>query len=167
MYKPDFKKRLQAVLSLDSHPGHIAAGFAVGVFISITPLLGVHTFLAIAVAIVFKLNKLAAITGSLINTPLTILPLLLMNYRLGEIVLGQHPRAVSFETFDWHQLQEYAEALLIGCSITGLAAALLSYTLVYHLVVRFQQSDQGLAELGRESVITGEALDQEPRENQP
>lgn len=167
MFKTDLKKRMQAILSLDSHPGHIAAGFAVGVFISITPFVGAHTFIAILTAIIFKLNKLTTITGSLINTPLTILPLLMINYRLGEFLLGQRPRDVSFLVFDWHHLKEYAAALFIGTSITGLAAALVSYVLIYRLVLRFQQKDQGLAALSRAAVITGEAIELEDQEKQP
>jgi len=37
MTKAELKERFTAILALDSHPGHIAAGFAVGVFISSTP----------------------------------------------------------------------------------------------------------------------------------
>ncbi len=166
MIKTDFKHRMKSILSLDSHPGHIATGFAVGVFISISPFVGIHTFIAILSAIVFKLNKLTTITGSLVNTPLTILPLLMLNYRLGEFILGQPPREISFKVIDWHHLKEYAAALFIGTSITGLAAALCSYFFIYRLVLRFQQKDPGLAELGRESIITGESLDQDRQEQQ-
>lgn len=164
MIKVNFKQRIKAVLSLDSHPGHIAAGFAVGVFISITPFFGFHTFLAIMFAIIFKLNKLTTITGSMVNTPLTVVPFLMVNYRLGEFILGQHPRAVSFQTLDWYHLKEHAQALLIGCSITGLVTALVSYFIIYRLVLRFQQNDLGLSELSRASVVTGESIEHEEQE---
>lgn len=167
MFKTDFKQRMLSVLELDSDPRHVATGFAVGVFISITPFIGIQTFIAIISSFVFKLNKLTTITGSLINTPLTILPLLMINYRLGEFLLGQRPRDVSFLVFDWHHLKEYAAALFIGTSITGLAAALVSYVLIYRLVLRFQQKDQGLAALSRAAVITGEAIELEDQEKQP
>lgn len=166
MIKTDFKHSMKSILSLDSNPGHIAVGFAVGVFISITPLFGIHTFLAILFAIIFRLNKLTTITGSLVNTPLTVLPILMASYHLGEYLLGRPPRDVSFKALDWHHLQDYAAALFIGTSIIGLVAALVSYFLVYRLVIRFQQNDPGLAELSRESVITGESLDQDRQEKQ-
>lgn len=164
MFKTDFKKRLQTILCLENNPGHIAAGFAVGVFIGITPLFGFHTFLAIASAIIFRLNKLTTITGSLINTPLTVLPVLMASYQLGEFILGRQPRDVSFKILDWHHLKDYAAALFIGTSLTGLAAALVSYFLIYRLVVRFQQRDQGLAELSRASIATGESFEVEDQE---
>jgi len=164
MITTDFKHRMKSILSLDSNPGHIAAGFAVGVFISISPLFGMHTLLAIVSAFVFRLNKLTTITGSLVNTPLTVLPILMASYHLGEFLLGHEPRNVSFKVLDWHHLQDYATALFIGTSIIGLTAALLSYFVVYRLVIRFQQNDPGLAELSRESVMTGESLDQYKQE---
>jgi uncharacterized protein len=167
MKKINLKQRIKEILSLDSHPGHIAAGFAVGVFIGITPFFGFHTFLAIAAAILFRLNKLTTITGSLINTPLTVLPILMANYRLGEFILGQPYRDVSFKVLDRVHLQEYASALLVGSSLIGLAAALISYFFIYRLAVRFQDKDPGLAALGRVTLITGESLDQNQQEQQP
>lgn len=62
--KEKWKKKIKAILSLDSHPGHISAGFAVGVFISFTPFFGLHTPMAIAAAFIFRLNKLTCITGA-------------------------------------------------------------------------------------------------------
>jgi uncharacterized protein (TIGR03546 family) len=164
MTKEDLKQRITTILSLDSHPGHIAAGFAVGVFISITPLFGIHTPLAIAAAFLFRLNKLTTITGAWINTPLTVLPVLMASYRLGELLLGQEPKAVSFETLDWHHLKEYATALFIGSSVIGLISALFAYMACYWLVVRFRRKDPGLAELTQESIIAGEDLEMENRE---
>jgi uncharacterized protein len=159
MTKEQLKQRMKSILALDSHPANIAAGFAVGVFISITPLFGIHTPLAIAAAFLFRLNKLTTITGSWVNNPFTVLPVLMSSYRLGEFLLGQKPQAVSFETLDWHHLEEYATALFIGSSIIGLITALISYALCYWLVVRFRRKDPGLSELTDESILTGEDLE--------
>jgi len=156
----EFKQQLVCILSLDSHPAHIAAGFAVGVFISFTPFFGIHTALAIALAFIFRLNKLTTITGSWVNTPLTVLPILMASYRLGEYVLGREPQVASFDSLAWHHLKEYATALLIGSSLIGLLAAVAGYFLCYWLVVSFRRKDPGLAELTRESVLTGHDLEQ-------
>jgi hypothetical protein len=160
MTKHELKQRLIAILSLDSHPANIAAGFAVGVFIGITPLFGMHSALAIAVAFLFRLNKLTTITGSWVNTPLTVLPILMASYHLGEYLLGREPQMVSFDSLAWHHLKEYATALFIGSSLIGLVAALISYFLCYWLVLRFRRKDPGLAELTRESIEAGEDLEQ-------
>ena len=160
MNKHELKQRLTAILALDSHPAHIAAGFAVGVFISITPLFGFHTALAVAIAFIFRLNKLTTITGSWVNTPLTVLPILTASYTLGEFVLGHEPQMVSFASLDWHHLEEYATALFIGSALIGLVAGLVAYVTCYWLVVRFRRKDPGLAELTRQSELTGQDLEQ-------
>ena len=41
--------------------------------------------MAIAAAFIFRLNKLTCITGSWINTPLTVVPVLGLSYKLGRI----------------------------------------------------------------------------------
>jgi len=167
MTREQLKQRMTAILALDSHPGHIAAGFAVGVFISITPLFGLHTPLAIALAFIFRLNKLTTITGAWVNTPLTVLPVLMISYRLGAFVLGQQTGAVSFHTLEWHHLKDYAAPLFIGSSLIGLIAALFSYALCYWLVIRFRRKDPGLAELTRESIEAGEDLEQDQEQRKP
>ncbi|MBP1752854.1 MAG: hypothetical protein H6Q57_1690, partial [Geobacteraceae bacterium] len=70
--KEKWKKRIRHILTMDSHPGHISLGFAVGVFISFTPFFGFHSLMAIVAAFVFRLNKLTCVTGSWVNTPLTV-----------------------------------------------------------------------------------------------
>lgn len=160
MTKAQLKQRMLAILALDSHPSNIAAGFAVGVFIGCTPLFGIHTALAVTAALVFRLNKLTTITGSWVNTPLTVLPILTASYSLGEFLLGRKPQPVSFHSLDWHHLKEYAAALFIGSALIGLVAALISYALCYWLVIRFRRKDPGLSELTNESLLTGVDLEQ-------
>lgn len=154
-----WKKRFKAILSLDSHPGHIAAGFAVGVFISFTPFFTFHTVMAIAAAFIFRLNKLTCVTGSWVNTPLTVLPVLGLSYKLGRFLRGLPPGELHVRGLEWQQLQKYATSLLLGSSILGFVAAVASYFICYYLVVRFRKKDQALAELTREMEMTGEELE--------
>lgn len=160
MTKHELKQRLTAILSLDSHPAHIAAGFAVGVFISITPFFGIHTPLAIAAAFLFRLNKLTTITGAWVNTPFTVVPMLVASCSLGEFMLGAEPRPFSVASLDWSAIKPYATAILLGSSVIGLLTAVAGYFLCYWLVVRFRRRDPGLAELTRESELTGQDLEQ-------
>ncbi len=160
MDKLTFKQRLRAILALDSHPAHIAAGFAVGTFISFTPFFGLHTGLAIAAAFLFRLNKLTTLTGSWVNTPLTVGPVLVASFKLGRFLRGLPPKAITFRTLEWQELKIYAKSLLLGCSILGLIAAVVAYFVCYWLVVRFRRADPALAELTDASELTGEDLEQ-------
>src|SRR2546427_3036972 len=61
--------RLRAVLHLDDAPSRIALALAVGVFISCTPFYGLQTLLSLGIATLFRLNKVATITGTWLNLP--------------------------------------------------------------------------------------------------
>jgi len=162
--KKKLKQRLTTILSIDSHPAHIAAGFAVGVFISfIPPVPGLHTTLALAVAFIFRLNKITCVTGSMVNTYLTTIPTLIASYKLGAYVLGL-PTEWSIETLSWESFKTVlirdAKPLMLGCSIIGFIAATIAYFVIYRLVVSFRNRDAAMGELTREMEITGEDLEQ-------
>lgn len=154
-----WKKRFKEILSLDSHPGHISAGFAVGVFISITPFFGFHIPMAIAAAFIFRLNKLTCLTGAWVNTPLTFFPVLGLSYKLGRALRGLPPQELNPGGMEWQHLKGHASSLLLGSSIIGFAAAIAAYFLCYWLVVRFRRKDETLAELTQEMEETGEELE--------
>ena len=158
--KKRWKKLIYRVLSLDSHPGHIAAGFAVGVFISFTPFFGLHTPLAIAAAFVFRLNKLACVTGAWINTPITIVPILGLSYKLGRFMRGRPVNELPMTGgLEWHNLERYAKSLILGSSVLGFCAAVIAYFVCYYLVVRFRARDAAQAELDKEMEEVGEELE--------
>ncbi|MBF0533156.1 MAG: DUF2062 domain-containing protein, partial [Candidatus Omnitrophica bacterium] len=57
---PELKTKLAAILKSNTLPEEIALGVAIGVFISILPLYGLHTLLVVIAALLIrKSNKLA------------------------------------------------------------------------------------------------------------
>jgi len=161
--KEKWKKRLRVILSLDSHPGHISAGFAVGVFISFTPFFGLHTPMAIVAAFLLRVNKVTCITGAWVNNPLTVFPVLVASYELGEAILGRPPQHLVLKDlnldFAIELLNSHGMPLLIGTSLIGFMAALVSYALLYYLIVRFRRKDDMLNEQTEEMEVTGEELE--------
>jgi len=155
-----WKSRFKKILSLDSHPRHIAVGFAVGVFISFTPFFGLHTPMAIAAAFVFRLNKLTCLTGAWVNTPLTVIPALGLSYKIGRVLRGLPPNEITFRSLEWANLKKYAASLILGSSILGFVMALAGYFFCYWLIVRFRKRDETLEELTREMEETGEEIEE-------
>jgi hypothetical protein len=147
------------MISLDAHPGHISAGFAVGVFISFTPFFGLHTPLAIALAFILRLNKVACIIGAWVNTPFTMVPMLVISYNLGGFLRGKPANELTFTNLDWQSLQPYTKSILLGSSIIGFFAAVVSYFICYWLITVFRRKDAALAEITREMEEVGEELD--------
>ena len=158
------KQKFKEVLSLDSHPGHIAAGFAVGTFISFTPPVpGVHTVLALALAFLFRLNKLTCLAGTWINSPLTVVPSMFLSYKLGVLILHERPGKFRIHDLDWASLKgvllQHSKPLLLGCSIIGFFASIAAYFICYWLVVFFRRKDETLVQLTREMEEVGEELE--------
>lgn len=157
--KEKWKKTIKTILSLDSHPGHISLGFSVGVFISFTPFIGFHSIMAIVIAFVFRLNKLTCVTATWVNTPLTVIPMLGLSYKLGSFLLGDPPVELHVKSMEWQYLKPHAASLMIGSSIIGFLAAVLSYVVVYYVIVRYRQKDEALGEMTKEMEATGEELE--------
>jgi uncharacterized protein (DUF2062 family) len=159
------KHQFKTIMSLDSHPGHISTGFAVGVFISFTPPIpGLHTALALVIAFVFRLNKVTCLTGTWVNSPITVVPSMILSYKLGKWILGGHGISeLNIRNLDWATLKgvmlHHSKPLLLGCSIIGFAAAVAAYFVCYWLVVFFRRKDAALAEMTREMEVVGEELE--------
>lgn len=82
------KDRLVHALGHQS-PHVLAASWACGVAISLSPLLGLHTLLALAFAFAFRLNKVDVLLGTLLINPWTLPPYSLVAVSLGRLVTGK------------------------------------------------------------------------------
>jgi hypothetical protein len=63
------RKWLESLLHIHDSPRRTALAVAVGVFIGFSPFLGLHTIIAIAVAFLFNLNRVAVLVGAYANLP--------------------------------------------------------------------------------------------------
>jgi uncharacterized protein len=75
LYARRWKQRLRItarrLMNMRASPHEIALGCAVGVFVSVTPLLGIQTFLAIAIASLIRASIPAAVIGTFFGNPLS------------------------------------------------------------------------------------------------
>jgi uncharacterized protein len=157
--KKKWKKRIKTILTLDSHPGHISAALAVGIFISFTPFFGCHMIMAIAAAFIFRLNKLACITGTWVNNPLTVVPATALSYKLGRVMLGLPPAKITISGLDWNFVIKHATSLILGSSVIGFITAVISYFVCYYLIVSFRQKDETMKDITNEMEEVGEEID--------
>jgi uncharacterized protein (DUF2062 family) len=93
------REEMRAVLHLDEEPSRLATAMAVGVFIGITPVYGLHTFLALLAAWLFRLNKAVTITGAWLN-----LPWFAPFVYTACLALGQAVLSGDFSRFSWAHL---------------------------------------------------------------
>lgn len=77
------------VKRLPDTPHKISLGFACGVFVSFSPLFGLHFLYAAICAFILRGNVLAALLGTFFGNPLTFPFIATVSYRLGRALLGQ------------------------------------------------------------------------------
>ena len=112
--------RLRGVLRLDDAPWRIALSLAVGVFISCTPTFGFQTLLALALATVARLNRVATVTGVWINLPWVTPFVYAGALKLGGTLLPDRSGTAGF----WLML-------LVGTTVIGVVAAGVTYCVSY------------------------------------
>lgn len=123
------KRRIEfrKIFHLDDEPYKIAAGFAVGVFISFSPFYGAHMLLALGLAFLFRLNKAAAAAGAFVVLP-WFAPLVLgFSYLLGRFLMGQGFSFPSDPCFQREYILRNFWPLWLGCSLVGALAAAFAY----------------------------------------
>jgi len=69
-------------------PHAMAGGFSLGVFIALTPTVGVQLLIAVFLATVLKVSRPASLVGVMITNPVTVPPIFTFNYWLGSLFLG-------------------------------------------------------------------------------
>ncbi len=135
-----FKQRFRQVLTIKESPQKIAVSFAIGVFLGMSPFLGIHTLLGIIFAWLFSLNRVATLIGVYVTNPWTIIPI----YTFGTWVGAQFMKIDSIiPEINWNDItclgliDEFRQLILpffIGTIFIGIISAVISYFIVYKTV---------------------------------
>lgn len=66
------RSRFDRVVGVHEQPERLAAAWALGLTIGFSPLIGLHTVLALLLALIFRLNKVDVFLGTLVINPWTL-----------------------------------------------------------------------------------------------
>jgi uncharacterized protein (DUF2062 family) len=83
-----FKDKFKSIFKVKEPTHRIALAFALGVFVGISPFLGLHYVGAFFLAWLFRLNRLVALVGVSVNNPWTIVPISTSSVWIGAKVMG-------------------------------------------------------------------------------
>jgi uncharacterized protein (DUF2062 family) len=154
------RARLVEVLHVeDESPRRLAAAMAVGVFIGITPVYGLHTLLALLVAWAVRLNPAVTVTGAWLNLPWFAPFVYGFCLALGEAFLTWDFRRFSFQSLAdlaagagsylrsspsehagtflqllWDMLFAASLPLFVGTTVVGLVLGLVAYAITLEAV---------------------------------
>lgn len=139
-----FKAAFTRLLNLDDPPERTALAFAIGTAIAFSPLLGLHTILAVLIAVVWRLNKVAIFSGSYLNNPWTVAPIVALSWAIGRMIIGSPPidlpeitaGAMTTAAF-WQSIAGAWRLLLpfaVGATILSITISLISYPVMLHFL---------------------------------
>jgi uncharacterized protein (DUF2062 family) len=145
------RRWMEALLHIADSPRRTAAAYAVGVLIGFSPLIGLHTVLAIAVAFLCRLNRIAVLLGAYTNLPWIMAPWYAATTALGARVLGtklppefdarlgQLFELSLFQAQFWHEtgtlLRPLVWPYMLGSTIGALLLAGIAYELALGFVI--------------------------------
>ncbi len=136
------RDRLREVISTNDSPKKIALSFSLGVFIGLSPFLGMHTILGISAVWLFRTNKYVTIAGVYVTNPWTIVPIYTFSTWLGTKLLGVDNIIPQLK---WHAiscLNLFNEVrfllwpFIFGSMLVALVSSFVVYVVVYHAVVK-------------------------------
>jgi uncharacterized protein (DUF2062 family) len=133
-------------LKIRGQPREIALGFALGLFVGMTPFIGLHTVMAIPLAALLKWNKISAAVAVWFTNAATAPFIYSITYVVGARIAGIK------QVFSWKDVEslsavyrlilhtpEMIWAMVIGGVILGLPLAVAGYYLAFYVVGRYQE----------------------------
>lgn len=120
----------------------IARGIGVGMLAGVLPMFG-QSFVAIALAWVFRGSRIIAAAMTFVSNPLTTFPIFFFDYWLGCAVLGKEMLPISEGDFtSWERFSalglEFLVAIFFGGALFGGVAGVMSYLAARPIVNRMQ-----------------------------
>lgn len=155
------------VKRLPDTPHRIALGFALGTFVSFTPLFGLHIMLGAGLAWLLRANIVASLIGTLVGNPLTTPFIAALSLALGRRILGHGVTGRDFGriaeafsqaavgiwetvlslfgigTSQWSKLHLFFYDMVwpyfVGGLLPGILASVIGYYLVRPIVAAYQE----------------------------
>lgn len=134
--KENIRQVITRFKQLQGNPHNIATGMGIGIFVCATPTFPFQTFLAIALAFIFRGSKAAAIIGSWLAAPA--IPFFYIgSYKLGTFILGYSSISIAMDSLSVSKLINMgwtvASAMITGGIIIGLFPGIAGYLITYNV----------------------------------
>lgn len=149
-----YRRAADWLLRHQGTPYNLAMGFAVGLFVALTPTVGIQMILGASIAHLLRANRALPVALAWISNPLTMGPLYYFNYRVGLLFLpGDEQAGKAFvdsisgvsltRPSEWwdaivlmgRELWGVAGVLWAGSLVVAGIAALIAYPIVHRIVV--------------------------------
>lgn len=146
---------LRSLLLLDDTEHAIALGTAIGIFVGMTPTVGLQMITVMILSActrrLFRFNVMAALMSVYVSNPITIVPMYYGLYKVGTLFVGgevsreQFAATLEFNGFSewWDTVVELCldlgEPLLVGTAVVAIPCGLLTYPMMRWLLAWFRK----------------------------
>lgn len=157
-----FRDKFRGIFLTKDTPHRIAIAFALGVFMGISPLLGLHYIGGFFFAWIFRLNKLVTFIGVSVSNPWTIVPISSFCVWVGKKLIGIKQvlpevdwksvtltniisRFTDIDNFIHlsNRLTPFLVSFFVGSFVVCTFAAIASYFIIRTLVIRYRKTQDG------------------------
>jgi len=151
-------------------------GFALGLFVGMTPFMGAHTLIAVPMAALLKWNKISAAVAVWITNAVTAPIIYGITYMVGAQLVGATQRFGFSDANGWAKLYklvlntpEIFWAMTVGGILLGIPLAVIGYYFAYTVVSRYQRKRKRRQEKSRKKKLQKKALKkrQPPKQARP
>jgi uncharacterized protein len=144
------RDRLRHVLGADEPPARVAAAWALGIGIGLSPLLGLHTVLGLVLAMILRLNTIDVLLGTMISNPWVLTAYFPASVALGTWLLGIRVPRIElpelhqlFSVAAWTEQRAWLEPLMLawgaGATLIAAIGAVATYLGVRAAVMRHRR----------------------------
>jgi len=152
------KQAAAKLLTLGSTPNRVAAGFSLGLGLSLVPIPVLGMLAALALAPILRVNPISTYVGTAVVNPITGTAIYFFELWVGMAVLGR-------ETPAWNNLRELDAAgwwvlfvdlvgpFAVGAVIVAATSSFLGFLLVRTIVARYQRRVLSVAEPGGDPLV--------------
>jgi len=161
---------LRHILMLDDTPHSIALGTTIGIFIGMTPTVGIQMILVIVFAVsvrrLFMFNRVAALITVYISNPLTVVPIYYFDYYIGSFFvkgdatwqafvdnLGADSSLGLWDKLVW-LFAEVGTPLIVGSLIAATTLSIVTYPLMRIVLRGFRRQHIEPVEIEHERAAT-------------
>ncbi|MFN7984244.1 MAG: DUF2062 domain-containing protein [Vicinamibacterales bacterium] len=143
------RRWLEALLHVHDTPERTAAAYALGVFLGFSPFLGLHTLVAVILAFVLNLNRVAVLMGVYSNLPWIIAGYYAFTTMMGAAILRVTPppglsdslrdlfhQSITTSLF-WHDVVRLLRPLLWPYMLGSLIGAAVLAAAAYRVALEF------------------------------
>ena len=142
-----FKKAYHRFLKIRGNPKEIALGFALGLFVGMTPFMGLHTAIAVPLAALLKWNKFSAALAVWVSNPLSAPFIYGITYYVGAKVLlirdgYKLPMEFNLDAllYTLQKTPGIIGILLMGGVVVGLPLAVGGYYFSLRAIIQYRES---------------------------